>query len=233
MSTSLSNSNYPNALQAPANSLMGNIAGAAVHLKAIANQLEDIQNDYVFVLDLLKNPDWSVWGDKYKNGHLTNREEASKRLTSSVVRLQSALDAIAVMDNNIRPKKDRIAFQKVSFWKTDLTLHTARNLQVYLRTKASRKRDIDSFYLDFNSLANFWKHYYPSLLEPQDNHPHRDFFLSVHFCSNNIEHKGSSGPILHDLLVPALRVALGLVFLYAGHFNVPEAEIPGMNVAII
>jgi hypothetical protein len=160
---------------------VGNIAGSVIHLKAIANQLEDIQNDYLFVLNLLKNPDWSEWGEKYNNGRVTNREEASKRLTSSVVRLHSALDAIAVMDNNIRQESDRIDFQKVSFWKTDLHLHSARSLQIYLRTKVSRNRDVDSFYLDFNSLANFWKHYYPTLLEPQDNHPHRDFFLNIIF----------------------------------------------------
>jgi|LauGreDrversion4_2_1035121.scaffolds.fasta_scaffold1017185_1 hypothetical protein len=206
----------PNAARCPADSLVGNIGGAN-HLKAIATQLRGIQQDFAYVLNLLKSPDWSVWDD--------HAEEASMRLARAVVMLRGALDAIAVLDNNTRPEKERVAFHKVSFWTTDLSLAGARSWQVYLRNKASRKREDDSFYLDFDRLVGFWEHYYPRP-QPQDHLPRRDFFLGVRFFTNGVEHKGASGPVMHDLLLPALRAATGLVLLYAQRFDVhgmPEA----------
>lgn len=178
----------------------------------------------------LQNPDWSAWDEKGGDGdgRATNGEEASRRLAGAVVLLRSALDAIAVMDNDIRPESERVAAPRVSFWTTDLCLPAARGSQVYLRTKASRKGDADPFYLDFDGLASFWTRYYPGPLEPQDSHPHRDFFLSVRTPQNK---QGSSGPVLRDLLLPALSVAQGLVLVYAGHFDVPQAEIPGFRDA--
>lgn len=72
MSTSLSNSGCPNAVRAPAGSpagsLMGNVANGAAHLKAIAGQLEGVREDFAFVLGLLKNPDWSAWGESSGTG---------------------------------------------------------------------------------------------------------------------------------------------------------------------
>ncbi len=141
-----------------------------------------------------------------------------------MVLLRSALDAIAVMDNDARPQSERVAPQRVSFWATDLSLPAARVFQVSLRTRASRRCDADPFYLDFDGLASFWARYYPGPLRPQDCLPHRDFFLSVQTPQNT---RGSSGPVLRDLLLPALGVAQGLVLVYAGQFDVPQAEIPG------
>lgn len=245
MSTSLSNSACPNASRVLAGSLggslAGNVAGGAARLKAIAAQLEGVREDFAFVLRLLKNQDRTSWdersdgdersGDRAPGRRGTNGEEASRRLARAVVLLRSALDAIAVLDNDLRQESERVAPPRVSFWTTDLCLPGARGLQIFLRTRASRRNDADPFYLDFDGLASFWTRYYPGPLEPEDSLPHRDFYLSVRFCSNGAEHAGSTGPVLHDLLLPALSVALRLVSAYAGHFEVPEADIPGTRDA--
>jgi hypothetical protein len=238
MSTSLSNSACPNASRAPASSLACNVAdrGGAAHLKAIAGQLEGVRESFAFVMGLLKNPDWSTWdesgGPGPARGHHrgTNGEEASRRLGGAVVLLRSALDAIAVMDNDTRRESERVAAPMVSFWTTDLALPGARGLQVSLRTRASRRGEADPFYLDFDGLASFWTRYYPGPLLPQDSLPHRDFFLSLGAGSDRSDgsgRRGSSGPVMRDLLLPALSAAQGLVSLYARHFDVPEGDLPG------
>ena len=187
----------------------------------------------MFVLGLLKDPDWTAWGQRPRDNNTTNRDDAAKRLMSAVVRMQSCLDSIAVLDNNLRPESDRVAFDRVSFWATDLCLQGARPLQVYLRNAVSASRPRDECFLTFNSVANFWKHYYPSLLEPQDHCPHRDFFLRITARDKSgALFEGTSGPILQDLLLPALRVALSLVFVYAGSLNVPEDSMPVMHADV-
>jgi len=204
--------------------LAKNIAGPVVHLRAIANLLKDVQEDFVDVLKIVRDPDVEAWPKQ--------RETGTKKLARGVVLLQNLLDSIAILDNDLRPQDQRYPWHEVLFNTKHLHVEPARRLQVFLLNQFSRGKPSDVFFVDFWAVGNFWKHYYPHAPELSEFEHHRDFALRVDTPDHGDQHKGCTGPILKDLILPATRTCFALVHIYSGHCNVPNDDFAVLSLDI-
>jgi hypothetical protein len=223
MSSTIINPLCPNAtVQVRAAGLAKNIAGPVVHLRAVANLLKDVQEDFVDVLKIVRDHDVEAWPKQ--------RETGTKKLARGVVLLQNLLDSIAILDNDLRPQDQRYRWHEVLFNTKHLHVEPARRLQVFLLNQFSRGKPSDDFFVDFWAVGNFWKHYYPHAPELSEFEHHRDFALRV----VTPYHSGCTGPILKDLILPAIRTCFALVHIYSGQCNVPDDDfaVPSLEIGL-
>lgn len=183
------------------------LPGKVLHLKTIATGLRDIKADICYSMHALQ---YFFSGDE----HCYYQETVSKKLTSSTVLLEGLLDALAIcsLPEDTKPSR-RMNFR------VDDAFQNPR-----LRSIRDRVKNLKSFsdtdnssYADMWTIADFWKHYLPCLPLPKEFPGRRiDFQIELGL--------GKSGPILHDLIIPAFNDACDMVAIMGQELGMEQND---------
>jgi hypothetical protein len=199
--------------QANAADLALKLPGKAMHVRALCSGLISVRSSLLYVKNMLEdmNIQWH---------HV--QDTVARELTMSSMFLGGILDGcvIAELPPNHAPNK-AMSFFGTPFHDADL-----RAIQVQVTTLRSSDQDGQEVQANLLTVINFWKHYLPYQPLPTEftrgrMQPLRDFQLVLSGDGEKL-----SGPVVHDLLIPAFnaacRITSSLLLLHAvaGDYNV-------------
>lgn len=180
--------------QANPSDLSKALPGKRLQLKTIATGLRDIKESICYCMNALQ---YFFSGDT----HCYYQETVSKKLTSSTVLLEGLLDALIIcaLAEDTQPSH-RMSFRVHDAFENPRLC----SIQIQVKNLKSFYETNNSSYADLRMIADFRKHYLPCLPLPKE-FPNRriDFQIELGL--------GKSGPILHDLIVPAFNNACDMV----------------------
>ena len=197
---------FPPCQQAAPCELALKLPGKAMHVRALCGELNSVRSSLMYVKNILE--DWHMpWN--------LVQSTIARELTMSSMFLEGILDGcvIAELPPNRAPNKT------MSFFDTlfqDVDLHA---IQVHVAALRSSDRDGQEVQASLSTVINFWKHFIPYQPQPTEftrgkMQPFRDFQLVL-----SGDGEALSGPIMHDLLIPAFnaacRITSRLLLLYA------------------
>eukprot|EP00798_Chlamydomonas_sp_ICE-L_P027577 gene27577-biopygen5012 len=223
---------YAPPFQAGASELALNLPGKVMHMRALCSGLASIRESLLYVKNALEDHDmdWTIVQDT-----------VARELTMASMFLGGVLDGcvIAVLpsrDNGFPPAPTRfVSFQGTTFKDAKL-----RDIQAEVNGLRSFAFEEQSVQASLWTVINFWKHYFPYQLLPTEFsrgrlHTLRDFQLvlggdpGIPESKDSLNSKPLSGPVVHDLLIPAFNAACGitarLVEIYAVSGNHSVAPI--------
>ena len=183
------------------------LPGKVLHVKSIATGLRDIKTDVCSCMHALQ---YFFSGDT----HCYYQETVSKKLTSSTVLLEGLLDALVIC----ALPEDRQPSRRMNFRVQD-AFENPRLCRIRDRVKnlKSFSETNRSSYADLWTIANFWKHYLPCLPLPKEfPNGQIDFQIELGL--------GKSGPILHDLVVPAFNDACEMVAIIGQELGMEKED---------
>lgn len=183
------------------------LPGKKLHLKTIAAGLRDIKEDVYYSMHALQ---YFFSGDK----HCYYQETVSKKLTSSTVLLEGLLDALVIcaLPDDTQPS------HRMNFRVNDAFDNPRlRSIQDRLKNLKSFSETNNSSYADLWTIADFWKHYLPCLPLPKE-FPNRQIDFQIELGL------GKSGPILHDLIIPAFNNACDMVNIIGQDLGMEEDD---------
>jgi hypothetical protein len=201
--------------RAPASACAGAdlLPGKAMHIRALCSGLKSVRSSLLYVKNQLEwNEQWDVVQDT-----------VARELTTASMYLGGILDGCVIVDLPIhRPPTKTMSFSRTPF--ESANLRAIQDEVNSLRSMAVAEQDIQA---SLWTVINFWKHYLPYQPLPikfvRDRmQPLRDFQLVLSGDGNAL-----SGPIVHDLLIPAFnaacRITAKLLTLHevSGEHNVP------------
>jgi hypothetical protein len=168
--------------------------GKKQHLKSIAHGLRAIRRDISYASMALS--DYFLDEERYYSQNCV-----SQKLSSATVLLEGLLDALVIcaLPDDTRPKQNMNFRCKNAFY--DPRLGEIQNSVKALQTFSTSNR---VSYADLWTLADFWKHYLPCMPLPKEFPVSRvDFQIELGL--------NSSGPILHDIILPSFNYACDMV----------------------
>jgi len=170
------------------------LPGKKQHLKSIAHGLKTIRRDISYAMTALA--DYFLDEERYYS-----QDCVSQKLTSATVLLEGLLDALVIcaLPDDTPPHQNMNFRYKDAFY--DARLGDIQNHVKGLQTFSESNR---TSYADLWTLADFWKHYLPCVPLPKEFPVSRvDFQIELGL--------GKSGPILHDVILPAFNYACDMV----------------------
>lgn len=183
------------------------LPGNVLHLKSIATGLQDIKAGICYGMHAVQ---YFFSGDT----HCYYQETVSKKLASSTVLLEGLLDALVIcaLPKDIQPSN------KMNFRVQDAFENPSLcSLQNRVKNLKSFSETNHKSYADLWTIADFWKHYLPCLPLPKKFPDGRiDFQIELGL--------GKSGPILHDLIVPAFNDACEMVAIIGQELGMKEED---------
>ena len=197
---------FPPCPQAAPFELALKLPGKAMHVRALCGGLSSVRSSLMYVKNMLE--DWHMPWDIVQ-------DTVARELTMSSMFLGGILDGcvIAELPPNRAPSKT-MSFFGTQFQDVDL-----RAIQVHVAALRSSDRDGQEVQASLSTVINFWKHYLPYQPLPTEftrgrMQSLRDFQLVL-----SCDGEALSGPVLHDLLIPAFnaacRITSSLLLLYA------------------
>ena len=184
---------FGNDIQAKPKELIPKISSRLLHIRSLCSGLKNIKDHLVVVLDALRRCDDSEW--------CLYEDKIAHKLTAGTILLAGILDGLVVCAGN------HVIDKSTSFYTSNLHRPDLVTLQDEIKALSSGS----SRYADFWTIVNFWKHYYP--YQPRPSQFTRE---QVRDFSVNIGEGKSTGPILHDLIVPTFNRACKIAIAIAG-----------------
>jgi hypothetical protein len=219
--------------QVPPDVLAVRIPGHKMHLKALASGLRHVRSSIGYIVHMLNSgEEWSM----------DVQDTVARELSSATMFLSGILDGLLLLE---LMKSDTYGdHTRVDFQHTRFSTSLLRDEQLGALSKRSPSMPhIDDnttheqcFYVDFWSVANFWKHYFPYQPKPSWFDRQRVCDICIHFggtgvsiidgkarrdcqknssMSRNHAPSEKSGPILRDLIIPVFNHACRIVHILA------------------
>jgi hypothetical protein len=219
--------------QARAYELATGLPGKVMHVRSLCNGLGYVRSSLLYVQNVLDEEDipWALVEDT-----------VARELTMSSMFLAGVLDACVIAElppyeyvNGI--EVPLLPNDKMSFARTPFRDATLRSIQAGvngLRSTSVREQNepttsdvlgnhplVDGTTASFWTLVNFWKHYFPYQPQPSEftqgrRYPIRDFKLTLN------ANGATSGPVVHDLLIPVFNAACSITNRLVDMFAVPD-----------
>jgi len=188
------------------------LPGKGLHVQAICCGLKDIRESLRYVkccLDEFENM------EKWKLEQVT----VAREVTTAAMFLDGILDACVISElPETTVPRTNMSFYSTSFQDTEL-----KRLQQDIRLLESNGDNAAQtrIKIGLKAVVNFWKHYmpyqhFPTKFTKGREHPIMDFMVEGKQCSNEEKDfdedqknymRFFSGPIVHDLLIPAFDLA--------------------------
>lgn len=204
-----------------------NLPGKAMHMRALCGGLASIRASLLYVKNALEDHDmdWTIVQDT-----------VARELTMSSMFLGGVLDGCVIAELPSRPNGFPAAPTRfVSFQRTMFQDAMLRDIQADVNSLRSFDFEEQTEQASLWTVINFWKHYLPYQPLPTEFsrgrlHALRDFQLVLGGdpaapdptppeSNNRRESKPLSGPVVHDLLIPAFnaacRITARLLEIYA------------------
>jgi len=185
--------------QATPSELALKLPGRAMHIRALCGGLKSVRSSLMYVKNMLDDI-----GTSSRWGYV--QDTVASELTTASMFLGGILDGcvIAQLPPGQAPNRS------MSFFGThfrDTELHDIQEKVIKLR---SSNQEDQTVYMNLSTLINFWKHYLPYQPLPTKftrdrKHPMCDFQLVLSGDGELL-----SGPVLHDLLIPAFNAACSI-----------------------
>jgi hypothetical protein len=190
----------PPSLQAAPFELALKLPGKAMHMRALCEGLKSVRSCLSYVKNRLDDRGvTSPW--KYV------QDTVARELTMASMFLGGILDGcvIAELPHNQAPTR------YMSFFNTQFRDNQLRTIQEKVIALRSSDKEDQEIYVNLSTVINFWKHYLPYQPLPTEftrgrRYPLCDFQLVL-----SGDGEALSGPILHDLLIPAFNAACNIV----------------------
>ena len=182
--------------------------GRKLHLIAIITSLGNLRPS-------IQNVVWSLQNVTDENW-MTVKDTFGHYLSTFTVMLEGILDAfiIAALPDDIASTR-YMSFTTTSF--DDLEL---RRIQERMKALKSENNAGQLVWADFWGIANFWKHYMPFIDRPSFFHRQAIRDVRVEFGDF------SSGPVIHDLVIPIFNHACDIAKRMASLHQVIEVTVP-------
>lgn len=184
------------------------LPGKPMHIRALCGGLRSVRNSLLNVKNLLED-----WGEEWE--HV--QDTVAQDLTTAAMFLGGILDGCLIADlPSDQPVSKNLSFSRTAFTSPDL-----REIQTEINALRSGETPSQATHASIWSVINFWKHYLPYQPLPIQftagrRNPIRDFQLPL---SGNGDAK--SGPVVHDLLIPAFNAACAITKALLIKYNVP------------
>ena len=173
--------------------LARNLPDKKDHLRSIAVGLAEIHASLRYCIRCLEC-------FESQDLRLYDLDAMAEKMTTATVRLEGLLDAIVICEH----PSDISLKSSINFFRTDLTARDIRRNQDSIRELRSFSTTNRDTYVDLWGVADFWKHYLPWTPRPvQFDGGYYDIQINLA--------DGHSGPLLHDLIVPAFNGACRIV----------------------
>lgn len=207
-------------LQVGAAGVALHIPGKAMHMRALCGGLASVRNSLIYVKSMLEDSDME-WG--------IVQDTVARELTKSSMFLGGVLDGCVIAALPSRSNGfDAAPTRAMSFKGTMFQDEILRGIQddiIDLRSFASEGQEEQA---DLWTVINFWKHYFPYKPLPQSfTRSRRDFQLVLggdpaeRDPSPNPSNRHLSGPVVHDLLIPAFNAACRITDRLLEMYRVP------------
>eukprot|EP00798_Chlamydomonas_sp_ICE-L_P013077 gene13077-biopygen2949 len=215
------------------------LPGKVMHVRALCSGLASIRPSLLYVKHALEDHhhdmDWTIFQDT-----------VARELTMASMFLGGILDGcvIAEMQQSIDKGGPAAPKRSVSFQGTMFQDATLRNIQEGVNGLRSFYFEEQSVQASLWTVINSWKHYFPYQPLPTEFSRGRlDFQLvldsnhaaldtGIPESKDSLNSKPLSGPVVHDLLIPAFNAACGitarLVEIYAVSGNHTIDQIKNM-----
>eukprot|EP00798_Chlamydomonas_sp_ICE-L_P006481 gene6481-3114_t len=213
-----------------------NLPGKVMHMRALCSGLASIRPSLLYVKNALEDHhdmDWTIFQDT-----------VARELTMASMFLGGILDGCVIAEMQQSRDKGGPAAPKrsVSFQGTMFQDATLRNIQAGVNGLRSFYFEEQSVQASLWTVIIFWKHYFPYQPLPTEFsrgrlHTLLDFQLvldsdhaaldpSIPESKDSLNSKPLSGPVVHDLLIPAFNAACGITARLDGDSEV-ALNLPG------
>lgn len=194
-------------LQARPKDLAQQILGPQLHFRSLANAMRHIRSGLEYVTDAL----WRWEDDEWP----AVEDIVAQELSSSTMFLAGVLDGMVILEATLlgQSPSSSMSFERTPF--RDGALRDAQTAAKGLRSRAQKLQPVE---VDFWTLANYWKHYFPYQRRPS----HFERSGGVRDISVALGEGCNSGPVMRDLLVPVYNLACDMMQQLAGMPGVQE-----------
>ena len=171
--------------------LASGIPSKSLHLRSLNNALKIVRLELSYVVHALEAFDDMNW--------CLVEDTIAGNLSGGVLRLEGVMDGLSILQSSCPPSAD------MSFTRTPFDNIRLREIQERVKGLRSAANDSGT-YTDFWSLADFWKHHFPYQPRPSmyTRQNVRDFQI-------NLGNGCKSGPVMHDIILPAFNGAVEIV----------------------
>jgi hypothetical protein len=188
---------FPPRPQAQPTELALKLPGKDMHMRALCCGLTSVRTSLLYVKNQLE--DWDVQWELVQDA-------VARELTIASMLMGGILDGCVIAELQ-PPRPDDPPLKLMSFSRTLFTLPKLRDIQEEVNSLRSGEKHEQEIQASLWTVVNFWKHYLPYKPLPTKFtsgrlHPLRDFQLVL---SGNGDAR--SGPVMHDLLIPAFNAA--------------------------
>ena len=142
-------------------------------------------------------------------------DDVAGNLADGVINLKCMLDGFVMLDQD-QPTLD----SSMAFRRTGLKDANMRMLQEDIWALKSSETPGRGAYADLWTLADFWKHYMPYQPRPSTFSRQQIMDYKVNLGDNG------SGPILHDLIIPACNRAADIAAFFVWQLALPASNCP-------
>lgn len=177
-------------LQARPEELAKQLPGRDLHMKSLANGLKYAKHGILYTLHALQR-----WPEEWPE---TVADTVARELSSATMFLAGLLDGMVMVAQH-EPKRS------MSFYRTPFQTAELGKLQDCVKGLRSCAKKGQALHADFWTVADFWKHCLPyqplpSLFVTSGRHKVVDFGVAL-------SEGCTSGPVMHDLIVPTYNHA--------------------------
>lgn len=190
------------------------LPGKKMHVRALCNGLAGVRTSLVYVKKVLEERD-TPW--------LSVQNKVAQELTLASMSLGGILDACIIAElPDHQENWEANGVSKYSFTRTSFKNKDLCNAQREVNELRSEFVKGQAVAASLWSLVNFWKHYLPYQPLPSEFtcgsiSSIRDFLLEL-------GQDQRSGPVVHDLLIPAFNAACCITSTLLDLYTVPDAK---------
>ena len=200
-------SHFDGILQArPVDLAISGLPGKQPHLRSLCNALKRAHRRIYSTRTAIYSED-SQW--------VLIEDDVASDLADAVIGLECVLDGFVMLDQD-QPTLD----SSMAFRRTGLKDANMRMLQEDIRALKSSEIQGSGANADLWTLADFWKHYMPYQPRPSTFSGQQIRDYKVNLGDNG------SGPILHDLIIPAYNKAADIAALFVRQLSTPTSDCP-------
>lgn len=192
------------------------LPGKQLHVRALCNGLNNVRLSLSYVKNMLENRD-TPW-------YLV-QDTVARELTIASMFLGGILDGCIIVANltdSQGEKKQNIQYW--SFKNTPFHDKTLRQSQERINALRSHLKSDQAVTASFWSVVNFWKHYLPYQPLPSEFTRQGSVSSTIHDFKLELGSDSQSGPVVHDLLIPAFNEACVITSTLLDLYSVPEPD---------
>ena len=173
------------------------------HLHSLTYRISHCHKSLIIVVNALMKCSDENW-----NEYVTYL--ISSELQNAVITLTGILDSMIIYDKTILNICEMDNIRNINFCNTSFTNDIMNIIRNAIRELRSFNNENQTYEIDLWTMSNFWKHYVQNYSMKPTNFSKtniRDFVIS--FGDGT-----TSGPILHDIIIPAYNLTCQMMSMY-------------------